>query len=325
MKELEKLINISGSILKLYRHIIELEENNQDTTAFYDIVKRLSKLESEILEFIINDNYTLLNKFLDAYDTNDYDIYKIILTNQLDCEELLMYFRIIHKSNIIFPTLDNSHLLNFVDEDIAMIQKNSDSDIITNIFFDLLLTKAYDKTISNLEMFYIQKHLSEQTIISSEINISKIRRYQILTRYLYPSLENNSLSDNVSNILRMEKSNETQKIIFELTIYNVIIDEINFIINSILYCQENSSYYETNSSTLYLLYLSSLEAYLNILNDSSYIQIRDDLNVKFDELLQNENNIKYFEPIILIRNQFDKRNEKIIEESKTKQQYKKAI
>ena len=320
MNDIEKLANISHSILKLYRHIIELEENNQDTTIFCDMLARLSQLENNLLEEIIKDSskFVYLIQFLEKHRKDDYNIYKIFLTNQLDVDDFLICLRIIHKANMILPIIDDFN--DFMGENVAIIEENMGDDMVDSMFFELLLTKAFDKTISNLELFYLQEHLENEVVSTSEIDISKVRRYQLLSKYLYPYLENSILTDYVPSIFRMENSSSRQKEIYEKNILQFIMFELNFIINNILCGFENSSYYETNISTLYLIFFSSLEAHLAILDDDAYIKVRDNINHSLDNLMQRKSHD--LKPIILIRNQLDERTKKI-SNTLEKQKYKK--
>ena len=56
MKMTGELINLSQSILKLYLHIFELEQKKQDTEYLEEVVIRLSRKETELLDRIIRDD-----------------------------------------------------------------------------------------------------------------------------------------------------------------------------------------------------------------------------------------------------------------------------
>ena len=323
IKMTEELINLSQSILKLYLHIYELEQKNQDTSNLKEIVIRLSGRETELLDKIIHDNEETnkLFKYILKHSKENVDLYQILLRNTDEYDDMLVNFRIAHKANILYPTLESNDLVELCDSDILMIESDDDiygDDSINmafNSYYDSLLMRTYDRVSSSLESHYLKEYFASYKNIFTQGDILKLNRYQKLLKYVYPSLEENKELEFIPSVFRGNFSNDTQQKIFDVSIVTVLENNLYYIINSILYVEEKNTFYQISSLLFYTIFLSSLETNLTLFSDNLYIEMRDNLNQKFEMILKEKKNACFEKPIRIIQKAFIERNEKIEKEN----------
>ena len=308
MGDINELLNISNSILKLYRHIIDLSDNNQDTTVFWEIVNRLSKCETELLEKIVTDYQKIdaLDEILSTDDNNS--AYGLLLTNDNEHDNILVSYRIRIKMNSMLLRVSDDILLKLYSISIPIVKIDGNPNLIVPSFYNYLLNNAYTRDIANLEYLYIQTQL-EKTDFSEEINFQRVKQYQTMLKYIFPSLENPTYN-NISNLFHSDEVSDIQKNIFDRTLHIQICNQIFTTATLILNSEQVAKNYNIDSNTFSFLCSTILYSNLAILNDEDYIQIRDDLNGQLLRLLSSGATVKNCF-IDLIQKRFAERDKKI--------------
>lgn len=314
-----ELINLSQSILRLYLHIFELEEKKQDTEYLEEVVIRLSRKETELLDRIIRDDEEMnqLFKYISEHSKDYVDLYQILLRNTDEYDDMLVNFRISHKANTLYPNLEIDSLINITDSDILMIESDYESDeddpinMEFNSYYDSLLSRTYDRVLSSLELHYLKEYFVSWKDLFTQDDILKLNRYQKLLKYIYPLLEENKELEFIPNVFRNHFSNDTQQKIFDVSIVTALEDTFDYIINTILYIEKGTNSYQVSNLLFYTIFLSSLQANLTLLSDNLYIEMRDRANQQFEKILVEEKNACFLKPIHMIQEEFKKRDEKI--------------
>lgn len=327
MKMTGELINLSHSILRLYLHIFELEQKKQDTKNLEEIIIHLSKKETELLDRIIRDDEELkkLNRYISEHSKEDVDLYQVLLRNTDEYDDMLANFRITHKANTLYPNLEIDSLINLTDSDILMIERQDNTDDVTyeddnvdmefNSYYDSLLIRTYDRVSSGLGLHYLKEYFTYYEAFFTQDDILKLNRYQKLLKYIYPSLEENKELEFIPSIFRNNFSNDTQQVIFDVSIVTTLEDNFDYIINSILHVEEKLAFYQISNLLFYIIFLASLETNLTLFSDNLYIEMRDNLNQKFEMILKEKKNACFEKPIRIIQEAFIERNEKIEKEN----------
>ena len=323
MKMTGELINLSQSILKLYLHIFELEQKNQDTEYLEEVVIRLSRKETELLDRIIRDDEEIkkLNQYISEHYKEDADLYQVLLRNTDEYDDMLVNFRIAHKANTLYPNLEIDSLINLTDSDILMIERQDNTDDVTyeddnvdmkfNSYYDSLLTRTYDRVSSGLKLHYLKEYFTYYEALFTQDDILTLNRYQKLLKYIYPSLEENKELEFIPSIFRNNFSNNTQQVIFDVSIVTTLEDNFDYIINSILHVEEKIAFYQISNLLFYTIFLASLETVLTLLSDNLYIEMRDRYNQQFEKIFVEEKITCFLKPIHMIQEEFKKRDEKI--------------
>ncbi len=309
MDDINELLNISNSILKLYRHIIDLSDNNQDTTVFWEIVSRLSKCETELLEKIVADcqKIVALDEILNT--DNNSSAYDLLLTNDYEHDDVLVSYRIRTKMSAMILRASDDVLLRLYDVSIPIVKICGEPNVIVPSFYNYLLYNAYIRNATNLECLCIQSQL-EKTDSSEKIDFQRVKQYQTMLKYIFPFLENAVCNDSVSNLFHDNGISDIQKNIFNRTLYAKIGNQISTVATLILNSERASEIYDIDSNTFSFLCSTILYSNLAILNDEDYIQIRDDLNGQLLRLLSSGATIKNCF-IDLIQKRFAERDKKI--------------
>lgn len=309
MGDINELLNISNSILKLYRHIIDLSDNNQDTTVFWEIVNRLSKCETELLEKIVTDYQKIdaLDEILSTDDNNS--AYGLLLTNDNEHDNILVSYRIRIKMNSMLLRVSDDILLKLYSISIPIVKIDGNPNLIVPSFYNYLLNNAYTRNIANLEYLYIQTQL-EKTDFSEEINFQRVKQYQTMLKYIFPSLENPTYNNNISNLFHSDEVSDIQKNIFDRTLHIQICNQIFTTATLILNSEQVAKNYNIDSNTFSFLCSTILYANLAILSDEDYIKIRDNLNIQLLRLLSSGATVKNCF-IDLIQKRFAERDKKI--------------
>ena len=318
-----ELINLSQSILRLYLHIFELEQKKQDTEYLEEVVIRLSRKETELLDIIIRDDEEIkkLNQYISEHYKEDVDLYQVLLRNTDEYDDMLVNFRIAHKANTLYPNLEIDSLINLTDSDILMIERQDNTDDVTyeddnidmefNSYYDSLLTRTYDRVSSSLELHYLKEYFTYYEALFTQYDILTLNRYQKLLKYIYPSLEENKELEFIPSIFRNNFSNNTQQVIFDVSIVTTLEDNFDYIINSILHVEEKIAFYQISNLLFYTIFLASLETILTLLSDNLYIEMRDRYNQQFEKIFEEEKTTCFLKPIHMIQEEFKKRDEKI--------------
>ena len=323
MKMTGELINLSQSILKLYLHIFELEQKNQDTKYLDEVVIRLSRKETELLDRIIRDDEEMdqLFKYISEHSKDYVDLYQILLRNTDEYDDMLVNFRISHKANTLYPTLEIDSLIDLADGDILMIESDYESDeddpinMEFNSYYDSLLSRTYDRVLSSLELHYLKEYFVSWKDLFTQDDILKLNRYQKLLKYIYPLLEENKELEFIPSVFRNHFLNDTQQKIFDVSIVTALEDTFDYIINTILYLEKGTNSYQVSNLLFYTIFLSSLQANLTLLSDNLYIEMRDRANQQFEKILVEKKNACFEKPIYMIQEEFKKRDEKIEKEN----------
>lgn len=314
-----ELINLSQSILKLYLHIFELEQKKQDTEYLEEVVIRLSRKETELLDRIIRDDEEMdqLFKYISEHSKDYVDLYQILLRNTDEYDDMLVNFRISHKANTLYPTLEIDSLIDLADGDILMIESDYESDeddpinMEFNSYYDSLLSRTYDRVLSSLELHYLKEYFVSWKDLFTQDDILKLNRYQKLLKYIYPLLEENKELEFIPSVFRNHFLNDTQQKIFDVSIVTALEDTFDYIINTILYIEKGTNSYQVSNLLFYTIFLSSLQAILTLLSDNLYIEMRDRCNQQFEKILEEEKTTCFEKPIHMIQEEFKKRDEKI--------------
>ena len=318
-----ELINLSQSILRLYLHIFELEQKKQDTEYLEEVVIRLSRKETELLDRIIRDDEEIkkLNQYISEHYKEDADLYQVLLRNTDEYDDMLVNFRIAHKANTLYPNLEIDSLINLTDSDILMIERQDNMDDVTyeddnidmefNSYYDSLLIRTYDRVSSGLKLHYLKEYFTYYEALFTQDDILTLNRYQKLLKYIYPSLEENKELEFIPSIFRNNFSNNTQQVIFDVSIVTTLEDNFDYIINSILHVEEKIAFYKISNLLFYTIFLASLETILILLSDNLYIEMRDRCNQQFEKILEEEKTTCFEKPIHMIQEEFKKRDEKI--------------
>lgn len=235
---------------------------------------------------------------------------------------MLVNFRIAHKANTLYPNLEIDSLINLTDSDILMIERQDNMDDVTyeddnidmefNSYYDSLLTRTYDRVSSGLELHYLKEYFTYYEALFTQDDILTLNRYQKLLKYIYPSLEENKELEFIPSIFRNNFSNNTQQVIFDVSIVTTLEDNFDYIINSILYVEEKIAFYQISNLLFYTIFLASLETVLTLLSDNLYIEMRDRYNQQFEKIFVEEKTTCFLKPIHMIQEEFKKRDEKIV-------------
>ena len=279
MKMTGELINLSQSILKLYLHIFELEQKKQDTEYLEEVVIRLSRKETELLDRIIRDDEEMdqLFKYISEHSKDYVDLYQILLRNTDEYDDMLVNFRISHKANTLYPNLEIDSLINITDSDILMIESDyeSDEDDLINMefnsYYDSLLSRTYDRVLSSLELHYLKEYFVSWKDLFTQDDILKLNRYQKLLKYIYPLLEENKELEFIPSVFRNHFLNDTQQKIFDVSIVTALEDTFDYIINTILYLEKGTNSYQVSNLLFYTIFLSSL--HLSYIVNMSFLKL----------------------------------------------------
>ena len=115
----------------------------------------------------------------------------------------------------------------------------------------------------------------------------------------------------IPSIFRNNFSNNTQQVIFDVSIVTTLEDNFDYIINSILHVEEKIAFYQISNLLFYTIFLASLETVLTLLSDNLYIEMRDRYNQQFEKIFVEEKITCFLKPIHMIQEEFKKRDEKI--------------
>lgn len=159
-----------------------------------------------------------------------------------------------HIKPILFIPFRNDSLINLTDSDILMIERQDNTDDVTyeddnidmefNSYYDSLLTRTYDRVSSGLELHYLKEYFTYYEALFTQDDILTLNRYQKLLKYIYPSLEENKELEFIPSIFRNNFSNDTQQVIFDVSIVTTLEDNFDYIINSILNVEKGTTFYK---------------------------------------------------------------------------------
>lgn len=311
MENINNLIGTSENILKLYRHIIELSKNNQDTSIMWDIVKRLTFREDDLLQEVVNNSSNLksLDNFLSEQIESQYQICEILAIDNSDYDKLLIALRINNRMNNIILRTSDKNLANFHDARVPIITENGIPNLALSYFYTSLLFNAYNKNKAKLEEKYITDYIEEN---KSNSDIQIIKDFQIIHKYIHSLFDDFIPEYEVSNLLKVSNGNIIQQEMFSNTVLNVILTVITNLLNLILVSSEDSINYNIDENILKFIYSIYLRSNLAILEDDNYNQIRDSIEVQLNDFLLTLEGKRKKEYVDLIRNEFSRRDRELM-------------
>lgn len=310
MENANNLIDTSRSILKLYRHIIKLSKNNQDTNIMWDVVKRLTIREDDLLQKVFNDSKSLeaLDNFLCEQIENQYQLCEVLSIDNSDYDDLLIASRINIRKNAVILRMDDEKLGDLYNNNIPIIIQNGIPNVPLSCFYTTLLLNTYNKNIARLEEKYINEYIELNNFSN---NIQKIKDYQLIHKYIYSLFDDFIPEYGVSSLLKVSDGNIVQQEMFSNTVLNIIFNDITYLLNNILTSSDIVDY-NIDDDILRFLNIIHLRANLAILEDNNYNQIRDSIEVQLNDFLLTLEGKRKKQYVDLIRNEFSRRDEETL-------------